>query len=490
MERFYALLGVEKGGMAIKRLSPLDAAWLLLESRDTPMHVGGLFEFTLPPDASPDFLREAFDDMREVRRVPPPWNLKLVEAPVAGSLPLMREERDVDIDYHFRHSALPVPGGQRELGILVSRLHSNQLDLHRPLWEMHLIEGLEGDRFAVYLKMHHSLIDGISGMRLMLRTLSTDPDERGTPPFWAVGSGRRSSDAGESRETGDGVRPGSLVRGALGALGAGVGAAAGLGRAALELSRARLDGRPLQAPYGAPRSVLSAHLTGQRRFATQQYELDRVKALARAADCTLNDVVLYLCSTALRRYLQEHGRLPDRSLTAGIPVNVREEGDQSTGTAISFIVAELGTDIADPRQRLEAIRRSTSEAKRLLRALPSEALVPYTLAINGPYLAGLALGLGGRAPAPFSLGMSNVPGPAQPLYFNGARLDALFPLSLLLHGNALNITCVSYAGTLNFGLTGARDALPHLQRLAIYMGEALEELTRILSPDEVPAAAS
>lgn len=450
------------------------------------MHVGGLFEFTLPPEASEDFLHEAFEEMREVRAVPPPWNLKLVEAPVAGSLPLLQEERDVDIDYHFRHSALPAPGGQRELGILVSRLHSNQLDLHRPLWEMHLIEGLEGDRFAVYLKMHHSLIDGISGMRLMLRTLSTDPDVRGTPPFWAVGAGRRERPSARADEADDEPaaergRAGGLLHDALSAAGAGAEVAGGLGRAAFRLSQARVNGGPLKAPYSGPRSALSVQLTGQRRFATQQYELDRIKRLAKAADCTVNDVVLWLCSTALRRYLQEHGRLPDSSLTAGIPVNVRAEDDQSTGTAISFIIAELGTDIADPRERLDAINRSTREAKRMLRELPSEALTPYTLAVNAPYIAGLVVGLGGRAPAPFSLGMSNVPGPPEPLYFNGARLDALFPLSLLLHGNALNITCVSYAGTLNFGLTGARDALPHLQRLAIYMGEALEELDRLLA---------
>jgi WS/DGAT/MGAT family acyltransferase len=463
----------------------LDVAWLALESRDTPMHVGGLFEFTLPPDASSNFLHEAFEEMRQVRRVPPPWNLKLVEAPVAGSLPLLQEVRDVDIDYHFRHSALPAPGGQRELGILVSRLHSNQLDLHRPLWEMHLIEGLEGDRFAVYIKMHHSLIDGISGMRLMLRTLSTDPDERGTPPFWAVGAGRRASPTAAPDSEGEQVsgRPGTrgILRGALGVAGAGAEVAGGLGRAALRLSQARVNGGPLKAPYSGPRSTLSAHLTGQRRFATQQYELEQIKRLARAAGCKVNDIVLWLCATALRRYLLEHGRLPESSLTAGIPVNVRSEEDQSTGTAISFIIAELGTDIADPRERLEAIKRSTSEAKAMLRELPSEALVPYTLAVNAPYIAGLVAGLGGHTPAPFSLGMSNVPGPTEPLYFNGARLDALFPLSLLTHGNALNITCVSYAGTLNFGLTGARDALPHLQRLAIYVGEALAELDELLA---------
>jgi diacylglycerol O-acyltransferase / wax synthase len=476
--------------MAIRRLSPLDAAWLVLESRDTPMHVGGLFEFTLPPEASEDFLHEAFEEMREVRRVPPPWNLKLVEAPVAGSLPLLQEVRDVDIDYHFRHSALPAPGGQRELGILVSRLHSNQLDLHRPLWEMHLIEGLEGGRFAVYLKMHHSLIDGISGMRLMLRTLSPDPDKRGTPPFWAVGAGARSrptDDADVDDSDGRGG-PGGLLRGARSVAGAGAEVATGLGRAAIQLSRARFDGGALKAPYSGPRSALSVHLTGQRRFATQQYELARIKALAKAADGTVNDVVLYLCATALRRYLREHGRLPDSSLTAGVPVNLRSEDDQSTGTAISFIIAELGTDCADPHQRLETIKRSTGEAKRMLRGLPPEALVPYTLAVNGPYIAGLVVGLGGRAPAPFSLGMSNVPGPTEPLYFNGARLDSLFPLSLLLHGNALNITCVSYAGTLNFGLTGARDALPHLQRLAIYVGEALDEIERLLIPAPAKAA--
>jgi WS/DGAT/MGAT family acyltransferase len=226
--------------------------------------------------------------------------------------------------------------------------------------------------------------------------------------------------------------------------------------------------------------VLGGRLGGQRRFATQQYELKRIKALARAGQCTLNDIVLYLSGSALRSYLAEHARLPDRPLTAGIPVNLREADDQSMGTAIGMMVAELGTNVANPIERLEAITRSTAEAKLHLRELPSEARTSYTLLINGPYIAGLMAGLAGHAPIPFNLGVSNVPGPTEPLYFNGSRLDALFPLSLLLHGNALNITCVSYSGTLNFGFTGARDTLPHLQHLAIYMGESLQELERIL----------
>jgi diacylglycerol O-acyltransferase len=463
----------------MRQVPPLDAAWLVLESRDTPMHVGGLFEFTLPQDAPADYLKREFERMREAQTIPPPWNLKLVEGPLVGPrMPLMREIRDVDLDYHVRHSALPHPGGQRELGILVSRLHSHQLDLHRPLWEVHLIEGLEGNRFALYSKMHHSLIDGVSGMRLIMRALSRDPAERGMAPFWTVGAGERRRRAPE--QDGEAGILGRLAAPPLSVVRDGASALGGLSRAALDLAIAAVDNRPLQAPYRAPDSVLGGRLGGQRRFATQQYELARVKALAKAAGCTLNDIVLYLSGTALRRYLAEHARVPDRSLTAGIPVNLREADDQSMGTAIGMMVAELGTNVADPRERLEAIRRSTGEAKRHLGELPPAARTSYTLLINGPYIAGLIAGLGGHAPIPFNVGISNVPGPTEPLYLNGSRLDALFPLSLLLHGNALNITCVSYAGTLNFGFTGARDNLPHLQRLAVYMGEALDEIERLV----------
>ncbi len=467
--------------MAFKQVPPLDLAWLALESRDTPMHVGGLFEFTLPADAPPDYLKRQFERMRAPQQVPPPWNLRLVEGPLIGHrLPLMREERDVDLDYHVRHSALPHPGGQRELGILVSRLHSHQLDFHRPLWEAHLIEGLEGNRFAMYVKVHHSLIDGVAAMRMILRALSTDPGERGMAPVWATPAG-----GGPRRENGAGGALGHAVASAVD----GAKAFAGLSRAALDLGQAAFDDRGLQAPYRTPGSALAGSLTGQRRFATQRYELERIKALARAGECTLNDVVLYLSGTALRSYLIEHGRVPDRALSAGIPVNLREEGDTSTGTAIGMMVAELGTNVADPRERLAAIKRSTAEAKAHLRKLPPEARTSYTLLINGPYIAGLIGRLKGRAPLPFSVGISNVPGPTEPLYLNGAHLDSVFPLSLLLHGNALNITCVSYAGMLNFGFTGARDTLPHLQRLALYMGEAVEELEGVLLGEARTASA-
>ena len=277
------------------------------------MHVGGLLEFTLPKDAPPDYPKQVFEGMRSVRTIPPPWNLRLVEPPLIGPrLPLMREVHDVDLDYHVRHSALPHPGGQRELGILVSRLHSNQLDLHRPLWEAHLIEGLAGNRFAMYTKTHHSLIDGVSSMRLIMRALSTDPDRRDMAPFWGVGAGSRPASAAQENGSSGGVLSGplSVIREGAASMG-------GLSRAAFDLARAAVDSSPLQAPYRAPESGLGRALEGQRRFATQQYDLKRLREMAARPMHLERDrpVPLRQCPA---KHLAEHARVPQRPLTAGI----------------------------------------------------------------------------------------------------------------------------------------------------------------------------
>lgn len=463
----------------MKRVSAVDSAWLLIESRDTPMHVGALLEFTKPEGAEPDYLSTQVERMREERRIPRPWNLRPASAPILGPrLPFMHEETDIDLSYHVRHLALPKPGGQRELGVLISRLHSHQLDMHRPLWEVHLIDGLGENGFAIYTKTHHSLLDGVSGMRLLLRTLSPDPDVGETPALWTVGERIKPK---EPAAPADSASTESLVNVAAETARSGATALAGLGRAALELGSSRVREGDLAVPYGAPDSALGGRIAGQRRFATQQYDLEELKALAKAAGGTLNDIVLYLSSSSLRRYLKEHGELPARSLTAGVPVSLREADDESTGTNVLIVVTELATNYGDPRERLEAIQNSMAEAKRHMGALSPAAKNSYALLLNAPFITSLVAGLGGIAPVPFNVTVSNVPGPPEPLYFSGgARLDRLSPLSLLPQGTALNITCVSYAGTLNFGLTGARDSLPHLQRLAIYMGEELETLKEIL----------
>jgi WS/DGAT/MGAT family acyltransferase len=223
-------------------------------------------------------------------------------------------------------------------------------------------------------------------------------------------------------------------------------------------------------------------VAGQRRFATQQYPLEQLKTLAKNADASLNDIVLYICGTALRRFLLERNCLPELPLTAGIPVNIRPADDEGTGTAISFMIASLATNVADPLKRLETIKDSTKTAKNHLQSLPRNTLNQYTMLMMSPYILQLLSGLGGRMRPAFNVTISNVPGPDHALYYNGSKLEAMYPVSLIAHGGALNITCLSYDGSLNFGYTGCRDTLPSMQNLAVYSGEALDELNNLIKP--------
>jgi WS/DGAT/MGAT family acyltransferase len=461
----------------MKRLNIIDTSWLFVESRTTPMHIGTLSIFTLPEGAPDDFVQRIVALLRDTRTFAPPWSLKLNDGAFTTAMPGWVEDPNIDMDYHFRHSALPKPGGERELGVLISRLHSHQLDLKRPPWEVHLIEGLEGDRMALYTKMHHSMVDGGSGARLLSRIYSADPNARDMLPPWSVPPPPRAPRAAASRpsplraafeQLRDGGKNGVALLKALGRW----------------VESARDDSSSLKVPFAAPHSAINSKIKGgARRFATQQYALAEVKALAKAADCTLNDIVLYLCGTALRRFLGESDLLTDAPLTAGIPVDVRPaDDDGEMGNALSFMIASLATDVDDPLERLAAIKASTTESKELLQSLPRSAMTQYMMMIMAPYMMQMMTGLGTSTRPVFNIIISNVAGPREPLYFNGARLAALYPVSLVTHGAALNITCLSYAGTLNFGFTGCRDSLPHMQRLAVYTGEALAELTALLRP--------
>ncbi|MDC3379225.1 wax ester/triacylglycerol synthase family O-acyltransferase [Planctomycetota bacterium] len=455
----------------MKRLSPNDAMFLYGESRETMMHVGSLVPFTPPPDAPPTFLREILEDTRATVRLEPPWNLKLKHPGwLKRPFPAWVEDPTPDIDYHARRSALPSPGGERELGMLVSRLHASPIDFSRPPWETHLIEGLEGGRFALYTKMHHALIDGFTGNKILARSFSTDPTER-TRLFFAQGRPKREHTG--PRPSPFGVALGA-IRGQLG----GAGEVAATLRGLVSGFRARdpqLVGR-----LRAPNSVLNGRIGRNRRFATQQYDLAHVKSLAKASGGTLNDVVLALCAGALRRYLLERNALPSEPLVAMLPVAVRTADDQGGGNAVGAILASLATDVADPRQRLDTIIASTTRGKQRLQGLSKQAVIQLSALTMAPTGVQSMTGTLGRVRPQFNVVISNVPGPQHPLYFRGAYLEAVYPLSIPIHGQALNITCQSYDGKLNFGFTGCRDSLPSMQNLAVYTGEALTELTDVL----------
>jgi len=452
----------------MRRLSPNDAMFLFGESRETMMHVGSLMPFTPPPDAPPDLLRGLLDELRESRTLHPPWNLKL-KTPnwLKNPLPAWIEDPAPDIDYHVRRSALPSPGDERELGVLVSRLHSNPVDFSRPPWETHLIEGLEGGRFALYTKMHHALIDGFTGVRILARSLSREPDDRSMPLFFALPEPARERE--ERQQTSPWEQVISSVETQLDA-------AKEVANTIAEIWRGRRAGDADSERLKAPHSILNGRIGRNRRFATQQYSLEHVKGLAKAAGGTLNDLVLALCASALRRFLKELGALPDAPLVAMLPVNVRPKDDPGGGNAVGAMLVSLATDRDDPIDRLDAIIHSTRRSKERLQGMSRQAVIQFSALMMAPSGVQTVTGTLGRVRPQFNVCISNVPGPDYPLYFRGARLEAVYPMSIPIHGQALNITCQSYAGTLNFGFIGCRDTLPHMQRLAVYTREALTEL--------------
>lgn len=463
-------------------LSPLDSMFLLLDTAETPMHVGALMPFEPPPGQPADLLRTVFDEGRTAT-VAPPWNRRLVTHRFKRSpVHWWTEDEHIDLEYHVRRSALPSPGDERELGIMVARLHSNPLDMSRPPWELHIIEGLSDGRYAIYVKIHHSLVDGISGMKMLARSLSTDPEDGDTPLFFSirpVSRGRRRDEHESRGLVGQTVATAaSAVSGTFGMSTAAARAAARLSASLLRLAAAPVSGGDLVAPLQAPHSILNSRITRQRRFATQQYTVSRLKAIAKATGTTLNDVVLAVCGGGLRTYLQELGELPDRSLVAFLPVSLRSEDDPGGGNAVGAVLSVLGTEIEDPLERLRTVHASASSAKDQMRGMDQTTAMAYSAAVLGPASIQAATAVAG-VPSPlntFNLCISNVPGPRKPLYFRGARLQAIYPLSIPTHGMALNITLESYADTLAFGFIGCRETLPSLQKLAVYTGEALEQL--------------
>ena len=438
-------------------MRPLDAVWLMMESDDTPMHVGVLAIFNKPRNAKANYLSEWAQQMRQVQVPADPWGLAVSRGP--GLLgPRLEEDQDFDIEYHFRHSALPEPGGERELGVMVSRLHSHPLDPSRPLWEFHLIEGLERDRFAFYVKVHHALVDNVNAIPMMLSMLSSSARQRNLPPLWAqpLRSGEDTDD--DSNE--DKLPDAGEVVDALGKL------ASGFAKNAF-----RRNGRgSFLLPSGTPRSTLNRQINAQRRFATQQFEESRIQALAEATDSTLNEILTYLCGSTLRRFFKEYNALPERSLVGALPVSLQERSERLPGNAIAGLRVALGTHIGDPLARLAAVKESMKKVREDRASLPEQAVTSYVMMRAAPLYASQLPVLGRAVPPLFNLVVSNTPGPEKARYFNGAQLEAIYPMGNLMQYSALSIDCVGYAGTLNIGFTGARDTLPHLQRMAVYMG--------------------
>ncbi|PXY20998.1 WS/DGAT/MGAT family O-acyltransferase [Prauserella muralis] len=443
-----------------------DSMFLLIETREHPMHVGGLQLFTPPEGAGPDYLADLRQDLLKNTSVRSLFRQRPARPVNTMGYLAWAEDEELDLDYHFRHSALPQPGRVRELLELTSRWHSTLLDRHRPLWEIHLVEGLNDGRFAMYSKVHHSLMDGVSALRQLQSILSDDPAALDCPPPW----GSRRPQRGRRG------RPG-----ALGRLRSAAGASrqlAGLPGMAAKVATEAFREHTLTLPLQAPKTMLNVPIGGARRFAAQSWPLERAKQVATNAGVSRNDVVLAMCAGALRDYLIEQRALPDAPLVAMVPVSLRSRADtgEAAGNQIGALLCNLGTDQPDPAERLRVISRSMADGKRVFKELtPLQILLLSALNV-APLGVSPVPGVVNNTRPPFNIVISNVPGPRKQMYWNGATLDGIYPASVLLDGQALNITLTSNGENLDFGITGCRRSVPHLQRLLVHLDTALAEL--------------
>jgi diacylglycerol O-acyltransferase / wax synthase len=460
------------------KLTLIDDTFLRLESRRQPLHIGMLMLFETPAGAPADFAATLAGRLRQSTAAVPPFNQRLA---TRRGLHHWVDDEEFDLAHHFVHTALPKPGRIRELLALVSRVHGGHLDRAYPLWRCYFIEGIEGGRIAVYLKVHHAVVDGVGGIRLLMRSMSTDAATSTTiPPLWEVPT-RKS-----------GKQPLPVPTPAAGGLLALRGLARDgirstlpvLQRVREALNDARRHDPDIAVVGQAPPTILNGTISATRRFAAQQYSTPRMRAVAAACDATLNDVVLAMCGGALRRYLISLDALPVKPLIAGVPVSVRRD-DTAFGNEVAFTITHLATHIDDPLERLRAIKRCMDKSKQRMRDFSPVQVQSYAALMLMPGAIATVLSrfkdrtLG-------NVVVSHVPGPREDMYWQGARLSGLYPASLLLDGLGLNITVISRHDFVDFGLIACRKTVPQVQRLLDHLEDELSALEAAARPTPRP----
>ena len=462
----------------MRKLNLLDAGFLISENRETPMHVGGVSLYTLPDGVDEqEYLHGLADMLREVDTFQRPFGDKL-KTGILGMAGPMYWERDseVDLDYHIRHSALPKPGRYRELFSLVSRLHGTLLDRSRPLWEMHLIEGLQNRQFAVYSKNHHAAVDGATGMHLGRSMLSDNPNDRwvDSPLSLATGERYRAALRRKYPETYTITQTRNVAE-ALKATFNSSTQVAGALRRTINTWVGRHDS-PLALPFvEVPRSSINTSVGGSRRFVAQSWPFARIRNMGKAYDATFNDAVMAICAGALRQYLQIHAELPEQSLKAMMPVSLRRPGDVESSNAVGSISVDLATNESDPVRRITVIKESATAGKEFFYQMDTNEAQLFSMLLGAPAALLAPLGLASKLPA-FNTVISNVPGVPETMYWNGSRLDGSYPASIVVDGIAVNITLATYDKNVDFGIMACRRSLPQIQRLIDYMENALVEL--------------
>ncbi len=459
----------------MERMSGLDATFLYFETPNMHMHVIGVIVFdptTVPGGYSFDLVKEM---MQKRLHLVPTFRRKLAPIPFNFHHPVWVEDANFDLDYHVHRIGCPAPGSERELAEVVGDIASRPLDRTRPLWDMTIVEGLQNGYVASISKMHHATIDGVSGSNLMVHLFDLEPTpaEQPAPEPWQPermpNDIERLAFAAVSRAR----RPLNIFK-----------VVPATARSVLNVVNRRRGGSGgMATPFTAPRTSFNAAVTPHRRVAFSTTSLEEVKQIKKAFGTTVNDVVLAICSSALRRYFAGRNELPDRSLIATCPVSVRGEEEKIGSNQVSALFTKLYTDIEDPVERLMAIHEINKGAKEEHNAIGADTLqnwaefaAPTTFSVAARMYTGLRLAE--RHPVIHNLVISNVPGPPFPLYFAGAKLVGLNPLGPIMDGAGLNITVLSYVDNINWGFIACRELMPDLWDLADAIPDAQAELLK------------
>ena len=483
----------------MKHLSVVDGAFLHLESAEMPMHVGSLHLFEPPANYQGNWYEAVKEHVAKRMHLAAVFTRKLALMPFDLANPVWIHDDDIDLDYHIRYLVLPKPGSFAQLEALAARLHSSLLDRSRPLWEFYVIEGLADGRIGFYAKVHHAAVDGQAGVAMGQSVFDLTPEPRVVKPPRQSQSHRYQLGVAELL--------GAALQNQLQQVVETAKLLPQIAATLIDAAKQAIATRRTETPDGkaarkaaatgtrfkfAPPTPFNTSITNQRAFAAVSLPLGEVKRIGKAFGASINDTVLWLCSTALRNYLREGNELPDASLVAGVPISLRAEGDTSANNQVTGTMIDLGTQIADPLQRLKAIMRATAAMKRQMGTIRGVMPTDFP-SLGSPWLlSGLASLYGRSRIADWlrvaNVTISNVPGSKVPVYLVGAKMVDYYPVSIVVHGVALNITVQSHVDQLCFGLIACRRAVPDVRELAAHMQRALESLRKIPLPASEAAA--
>jgi WS/DGAT/MGAT family acyltransferase len=453
----------------MKKLSLIDLAFLVVETEDSPKHVAGLMILTPPADAGADYAEQLYEEMRTHRRPREPFNQVVNFLGLGG--PRWTPVEGFNLDEHLFYHRPSKPMDRSALYELVAELHTPQLDRSRPLWEYHIIDGLDDGRFAIYSKIHHAYADGVTLTNWTAQSLGEKPNKKNFRPIWRMSPYRRRRRDRQSSAL-------SLLRGLLRGSWNQLRITVGLVRLGIQLALEQmgLTKNAVSLPFRTfERSPLTGQVTAPRQFAKASVPMDQIKRIREMCRASLNHVALTCIDGALRHYLRDTGSDVSRPIAIQMPVSLRAKGDTGGGNKIGLITVDLASNTNDPYERLREIGFTLRNVRNQIDSVPAASVQQYSIILGVAAQLTELLKLNEVVPSIADTVVSNVPGPPKALYLRDARVDEMCPVSTLLAGSHLNITLFSYDGTLHFGLVASRE-LGDLERLADYIEQAFKDL--------------